>query len=70
MRTVALLMLVAGIAGFFYCSSQLQKLEPVPEGLSVTHALRYPAGKMEIGRYAAAAVGAVGVLFLMFPQGR
>jgi hypothetical protein len=70
MRTFGLLLLVAGIAGFFYCSSQLEKLDPVPEDLSITQALKYPAGKMEMGRFAGAAVGAVGVLFLMFPQGR
>ena len=70
MRTFGLLLLVVGIVGFFYCSTHLDKLEPVPEGLSITQSLKYPAGKMEVGRFAAVAAGGIGVLFLMFPQGR
>jgi len=70
MRTFGLLLVVAGIVGFFYCSTQLDKLEPLPEGLSITASLKYPAGKMEVGRFAAVTAGGIGVLFMLFPQGR
>jgi hypothetical protein len=70
MRTFGLLLLVVGIVGFFYCSSQLDKLDPLPEGLTITGSLKYPAGKMEVGRFAAVAAGGIGVLFMMFPTGR
>lgn len=70
MRTFGLALLVAGIAGYYYCSQQLKTLEAVPEGISISDSFRYPAGKMEVGRFAGAALGGIGVLFLMFPQGR
>ena len=70
MRNFGMLMVVAGIVGFFYCSSELSKHEPVPEGLSMSRSWEYPAGKLEVGRYAGVAAAFVGVLFVMAPQGR
>jgi hypothetical protein len=72
MRTFGLLLLVLGIVGFFYFSDQLTRVEPVPEGqgLSATESLRYPAGKLEVGRYGSVAAGLFGVLMMMFPKGR
>ena len=70
MRNFGGLLVVGGIVAFLYCSSELKKHEPVPEGLSISRSLEYPAGKMEVGRYAAMAGAAFGVLLLMFPQGR
>jgi hypothetical protein len=70
MRNFGGIMLVLGIAGFLYCHNQLSTLDPVPEGLSISKSLQYPAGRMEMGKYAAAAAGFLGALLVMFPQGR
>lgn len=70
MRNFGTLLIFAGIVGFFYCSSQLGSAEPVPEGLSISRSLDYPAGRFEVGRYASVGAAAIGVLFAMFPQGR
>jgi len=70
MRNTGGLLLLAGALGFFYCSARLSNLEPVPEGKSISESLAYPAGRFEVGRYAAAMVGAVGFILAMFPKGR
>jgi hypothetical protein len=70
MRTFGLVLLVAGVVGFFYCSSQLEKAEPLPAEISISKSLDYPAGRFEVGRYASVAAGFCGVILLMFPQGR
>jgi hypothetical protein len=72
MRTFGLLLLIAGIVGFVYFGDQLTKVEPVPEGegLDVKQSLRYPAGKLEAGRYASIAAALFGILLIMFPKGR
>jgi hypothetical protein len=70
MRNFGLLMIIAGIAGFVYCTGQLGNYDPVPEGLSIGRSWDYPAGKLEVGRYAAAASAMIGFLMTMFPQGR
>jgi hypothetical protein len=64
------ILIVAGIVGFLYCSNELGKAEAVPEGLSVSQSFRYPAGKLEVGRYGALAVAGMGVLLALFPSGR
>jgi hypothetical protein len=70
MRNLGGILLLAGVFGFFYCSAQLSHLEPVPDGKRIVESLQYPAGRFEVGRYAAAMAAAVGVILAMFPKGR
>ena len=70
MRTVGFVLMAAGIIGFLYCSSQLSSLEPMPAGVALGDYMRYEAGKLELGRYAAAMGGFIGLLLAFFPKGR
>jgi len=70
MRSFGMALIVIGIAGFIYCSHEMDGLEPVPEGTSISRSMDYKVGRMEVGRYAAAAGAALGVLLLLIPQGR
>jgi hypothetical protein len=70
MRQFGLMLAAVGLAGFLYCGLRQGDFEPVPPGTETMEALRYPAGRFEIGRYASAMVGAIGVLLAMFPKGR
>jgi len=70
MRTFGALLLVAGVAGFFYCSSHLSGLESIPEGTSIGNYLQYDAGKFELGRYLALVAAFIGLLLSLFPKGR
>ena len=70
MRTFGLILLVAGVVGFFYCSRQMADLAPVPAEYSVEESLQTDRGKMEAGRFAAAGGVIVGLLLIFFPQGR
>ena len=70
MRNLGGVLLLAGLIGFFYCSSELSKATPVPAGVGLGEMLRYPAGRLELGRYAAAGAAFLGVLLVMFPKGR
>jgi hypothetical protein len=70
MRNLGGIMLLLGILGFFYASSQAADLEPVPAGLSVGEGLKYPAGRWELARYACAGAAGLGLLLAMFPKGR
>jgi len=65
MRNYSGLLVAVGLVGFLYCSAELSKLEPVPPGLSMGRAFEYPAGKMEMGRYASAALAFFGILMIM-----
>jgi len=62
--------MLLGVLGFFYASSQLGSLEPVPQGLSVSESLQYPAGRWELVRYGCGGAAAVGLLMALFPKGR
>jgi hypothetical protein len=64
------MMLLVGILGFFYATSQMEEAEPVPPGISLSEYTRYTAGRWELARYALAAVGGIGALFALFPEGR
>lgn len=68
MRNFAGMLLVAGIAGFFYAGSQLDVVEPVPEGTGIMKSLEYPAGRWETARAAAAAAGITGIVLLFLPR--
>lgn len=70
MRNFGWLMVVAGIAAFFYCGQQAARFEPLPPGLSVTESLDTERGQWDAGRYAGAAGALTGLLLAMMPQGR
>jgi hypothetical protein len=70
MRNFGLLLLVAGIAGFFYSGSRASESEPLRPGLSVTESLETDRGKWDAARYACAAAAFTGLLLAMMPQGR
>jgi hypothetical protein len=70
MRRAGLILLLLGVFGFLYATQKTEGLDPLPAGLSIRESLEYPAGRWEIGRYAAAAVAGMGVLLLLFPKGR
>lgn len=70
MRNFGALLLLLGILGFLYCSSRLSEAPPMPQGLSVSDSLDYPAGRWEMARYASAAAAGFGLLMAMFPKGR
>jgi hypothetical protein len=70
MRNFGLVLLLAGVAGVFYCSSQMSRFEPLREELSVSESLETDRGKWEAGRYACAAGAVMGLLLAMMPQGR
>jgi hypothetical protein len=70
MRNFGGILLLLGVLGFFYASSQLEKLEPVPAGQTVSESLEYPAGRWEMARYACAGAGLLGMILALFPKGR
>jgi len=70
MRNFGGILLVLGILGFFYTSSKLGEVEPLPEGLSISEGLKEPAGRWEVARYGCAAAAGFGLLMAMFPKGR
>jgi hypothetical protein len=70
MRKMGVTLLLLGILGFFYASSRIGDLEPVPDGLGARETLQYPAGRWMIARYAGATVAGMGLLVLLFPKGR
>ena len=70
MRNFGVLMLVAGIVGFLYCSDQASKAGTVPEGKTISESLEYDAGKWEVGRYASGAAAFFGLLTIMVAKDR
>ena len=70
MRNFGIIVLVLGIFGYFYASGQEGQYEPVPEGLSVSKSLDYPAGRWQMARYGSAVLAGFGLLMGMFPKGR
>jgi hypothetical protein len=72
MRTLGLLMLIGGIAGFVYFSGRLGAVDPLPVGqaLTMTETLRYPAGQFEALRDTCAAVSVFGIIFIIFWKDR
>jgi hypothetical protein len=70
MRNLGAILMLAGILGFFYCSDRLSRVEPLPEGLSVSEGLERPAGRWEMARYGCAAAAGFGLLMAFFPKGR
>jgi hypothetical protein len=70
MRLSGLVLLVGGLIAFFYLSSRLAGVSPVPPGVELGDYMRYEAGKLELARYGAAIAALVGVLLSLFPKGR
>jgi hypothetical protein len=70
MRNFGATLLLLGILGFFYSSSRIDELGPLPAGLSVREGLKVPAGQWEMARYGCAAAVGFGALMAMFPKGR
>lgn len=69
MRSLGLILLLAGVLFFFYCSTQMSSLEPVPEGTALGRYLEYEAGKWELARYGAAILALIGAILSFFPKG-
>jgi hypothetical protein len=70
MRNFGGILLLVGVLGFLYASSQLEKYEPPPPGVSVSEGLKEPAGRWEMARYACAGAAGIGLLLALFPKGR
>jgi hypothetical protein len=70
MRNLGAILLVLGLAGFLYCSSQISSMAPLPQGLSIGESLRQPVGRWEMARYACAGAAGFGLLMALFPKGR
>jgi hypothetical protein len=70
MRNFGFVLLLAGVAGFFYCSSRASELEPLRTGLSVSESLETERGQWDAGRYAGAAAAFTGIVLAMLPRGR
>jgi hypothetical protein len=64
------MMFLVGALGFYYATSRMEEVEPVPPGISISEYTRYAAGRWELLRYGLAAVGAIGALLALFPEGR
>ena len=70
MRNFGWFLILAGVAGFFYCGSQAERFAPLPPGMGVSESLETERGQWEGGRYAGAAAALTGLLLAMMPQGR
>ena len=70
MRNLGFTLLVAGVLGFLYCSSQLSGLEPLAADVPLGDYFRNAAGRLELGRYFSAGAAFIGVLMAFFPKGR
>ncbi|MBN2371521.1 MAG: hypothetical protein JXO72_13650 [Vicinamibacteria bacterium] len=70
MRSLGAFLILVGISGYIYCASQLSNASLVPPGSSIMETLRYPAGQMELGRYVAVILGAIGALLTVLPRER
>jgi len=70
MRNFGLMLMLAGVVGFFYCNSEMERFSPLPPGMSVTESLETDRGKWDAARYAAAAGAVARLLLAMLPQGR
>jgi len=70
MRNIGGILLIFGILAFFYASSRLDDVEPLPAGLSIGESLKAPAGRWQMVRYACAGVAGFGLLMALFLKGR
>jgi len=70
MRNFGGIVLILGVLGFFYAGGQKDKHPALPEGLTASETMRYPAGRWEVARYGAAGLALFGLLMAFFPKGR
>jgi hypothetical protein len=70
MRTLGLILIIAGIAGYLYCTNQMAGLAPLGANADAADYFRNTTGRLELGRYASAAAALIGLLMTFFPQGR
>jgi hypothetical protein len=64
-------MLGLGIGGWFWSSGELEKLGPYPTELAISEAMRdYPAARMDVLRYASAALATLGLVLTIMPGRR
>jgi hypothetical protein len=70
MRNLGGILLLLGILGFFYASSQLSDREPSPQDASMRATLEDPTARWEMVRYGCAAAGVLGLIMALFPRGR
>ena len=70
MRRFGFIVFALGAGLYFYCATQMEASQPVPAGLSIEESLAYPAGQYQVAEYAGAILGGIGLLMLVFPQGR
>ena len=70
MRNCGGILLLLGVLGFFYASTQLEQVEPLPPGVSVSEAMSRPAGRWETARDGSAGAAGIGLLLALFPTGR
>jgi hypothetical protein len=70
MRNFGGILLLLGVLGFFYASSRLDELEPLPPGKSLSEGLESPSGRWELVRYGCAGAAGIGLLLALFPKGR
>jgi hypothetical protein len=70
MRLSGFVLLVGGLFAFFYCSTRLSGLSPVPPGVDIGDYMQYEAGKWEMARYGCAVAALIGILLSLFPKGR
>jgi hypothetical protein len=68
MRNLGGILLLLGVLGFFYASSQLSDLEPLPEGATVSEGLQRPTGRWQFARYGCAAAAGFGLLLALSPR--
>ena len=70
MRTFGYIVFIAGCFGRYHYNEQVKRHDPLPAGYSIEDSLRTDRGKMEAGRFAGAAVAAIGLVLAFFPEGK
>jgi hypothetical protein len=70
MRTFGFVLLVAGVAGFFYCGSRASEFEPLRAGLSVEESVQTDRGQWDTGRYVCAAAAFMGFALTIITKNR
>lgn len=70
MRNFGALLLLLCTVGFFYASSKLSEVEPLPSDIGVRQSLDYPAGRWEMARFGFAAGAGIGLVLALFVRDR
>jgi hypothetical protein len=70
MRNFGGILMLLGVLGFFYATTKLDDVEPLPQGVSLSEGLDRPAGRWDLARYVCAGAAGIGLLLALFPKGR